>query len=382
MRAHDEAEVAVVGGGPAASAVATTLCRAGIEVTVLDAAVAGGTFRVGEGAPPGTERTVRAVFGAEAAAFDPTRHLPSYGNRSAWGSDVLVDTDFLFNPFGHGWHLDRVAFDEGLLAAAERAGARVRRGCAVRAAERDGNGWRLRIGDEGGADDVVRAGLVCDASGRRAVVARGQGATFVAQDRLVAVVAVLGALGDAAAGAAAASPVDATTTVEAVEDGWWYTAPLPAGRRVVAMLSDGDLIDPGRMRTDAGFWEALRGTHHIRGCVDSLGMVVGPRLVAAATSHLARPVGPGWLAVGDAAAAFDPLSSQGILSALSMGARAGEVIAERRRTGGGAGDTSGSAFESYERASRELVEQYRATHREIYAAERRWPDAPFWARRH
>ena len=32
-------------------------------------------------------------------------------------------TDFMFNPFGSGWHLDRVAFDDRLLAAAEAAGA-------------------------------------------------------------------------------------------------------------------------------------------------------------------------------------------------------------------------------------------------------------------
>ena len=31
------------------------------------------------------------------------------------------------------------------------------------------------------------------------------------------------------------------TVVEAVEDGWWYTAPLPDGRRVLAFFTDADL---------------------------------------------------------------------------------------------------------------------------------------------
>jgi hypothetical protein len=31
------------------------------------------------------------------------------------------------------------------------------------------------------------------------------------------------------------------TAVEAVEDGWWYTAPVPGGRRVLAFLTNADL---------------------------------------------------------------------------------------------------------------------------------------------
>jgi|KBSSwiStaDraftv2_1062776.scaffolds.fasta_scaffold479824_2 hypothetical protein len=50
------------------------------------------------------------------------------------------------------------------------------------------------------------------------------------------------------------------------------------------------------------------------------------RVVTAHSSRLDRVSGDGWLAVDDAAMAFDPLSSQGLTHALASGIRAGEAL--------------------------------------------------------
>ena len=42
-------------------------------------------------------------------------------------------------------------------------------------------------------------------------------------------------------------------------------------------------------------------------------------LVAAKNSKLKNVIGKNWIAVGDAAAAYDPLSSQGVMLALGTG---------------------------------------------------------------
>jgi hypothetical protein len=34
---------------------------------------------------------------------------------SAWGSDKVYSNDFIFHPYGVGWHIDRTCFD-GMLA--------------------------------------------------------------------------------------------------------------------------------------------------------------------------------------------------------------------------------------------------------------------------
>ena len=87
----------------------------------------------------------------------------------------------------------------------------------------------------------------------------------------------------------------------------------------------------------------------------------------AGTAHLDPPVGPGWLAAGDAAASFDPLSSQGILTAVLMGREAARHIDEPA---------------AYAARYGEIVAAYERERRAMYGREQRWPAAPFWARRH
>ena len=183
---------------------------------------------VGQSAPPGTDRVVRDVVGAH--AFDEAAHLRSLGNRSVWGDADPVLTDFMFNPFGTGWHLDRAAFD----ARPPRGGGRRRgrRCCTARPSsvrDRGPAAGRSPRRISGSDRRARRCGprVVCDASGRRAVVARAHGARLVHRDRLVAVVATAPRHPD---------DDDHTSLVEAVAEGWWYTAPGPDGSARVRVV--------------------------------------------------------------------------------------------------------------------------------------------------
>src|SRR5215212_1152841 len=127
-------------------------------------------------------RVFTDVFGT--GAFCAERHRRSYGISSAWGSDRLDEGDFVLHPLGHGWQLDRIAFDRGLLDAARARGVPVLDDGRVRRATRSGDVWTLAR-DEAPA---ARGRVVVDASGRTATVARAQGARRRRIDRLVAVV--------------------------------------------------------------------------------------------------------------------------------------------------------------------------------------------------
>jgi hypothetical protein len=166
------------------------------------------------------------------------------------------------------------------------------------------------------------APFVIDASGRSARIARARGARRMRGDGLVAVFRQTARTGSA-------------TTVDAAENGWAYTSP-----GVAAFLTDADLLP------------------RMAGCVTD-----------ASTSWLDRLAGAGWAATGDAAAAFDPLSSQGIVTALVMGREAGRVAA---------GTVSA---EEYEARYASLLEEHLALREAYYGMEGRWPDSPFWARR-
>ncbi|WP_017240896.1 NAD(P)-binding protein [Streptomyces sp. SS] len=387
-------DAVVAGAGPAGSVAALCLARAGRRVLLLDprpgdrpAGPAGaaattdsdgpprdlphhrlrgaGPYRIGETLPSAARPLLRDL--GLLAGLGADGHLPCTGTEAAWGSGELYGRGNVLDPHGPGWHLDRVRFDAFLCGAAEDAGARPVCGVAVRRTGQPG-AWRLVVRERGEERELPCAWVV-DATGRRAVIAR-QGAVRLRQDRLVAAYAVL----------PGPAPVDQDlrTLVEAAPDGWWYTARVPAGR-LVAHLTDLDLADP-RLRTTAGFLEWAARTRHVRPRLDgyAAGRPPDPRWAPAHGQRLAPPAGPGWVAAGDAALACDPLSSQGILTALHTGVRAARAV-DRCLRGGGRGDED--ALAEYSAFVDEVAARYLTHHARAYADERRWPSAPFWARR-
>jgi flavin-dependent dehydrogenase len=99
------------------------------------------------------------------------------------------------------------------------------------------------------------------------------------------------------------------------------------------------------------------------------------QIADASVAHLDRPAGAGWIATGDAAVSFDPLSSQGIVTALLMGREAGFALAAML----GEGDPE--LLVRYGAEYARLLEDHLRLRAAYYGQERRWPDAPFWARR-
>jgi flavin-dependent dehydrogenase len=94
-------------------------------------------------------------------------------------------------------------------------------------------------------------------------------------------------------------------------------------------------------------------------------------------SRLLDPLsGDDWLAVGDAASRFDPLSSQGIVKALRSGIFASYAIGDLLLNG----DKSG--LRRYQRFVAEEFKSYAQTRLKYYRQEQRWPNSEFWRRRH
>jgi 2-polyprenyl-6-methoxyphenol hydroxylase-like FAD-dependent oxidoreductase len=88
-----------------------------------------------------------------------------------------------------------------------------------------------------------------------------------------------------------------------------------------------------------------------------------------------RITGAGWLAVGDAACSFDPLSSHGVTWALESGLAAARALDASFR-----GDRR--ALDDYADRVEAAFHNYLQARADFYGRERRWPDSPFWRRRH
>jgi flavin-dependent dehydrogenase len=358
--------VAVIGGGPAGASAGRALARHGIETLLIERSDGSGN-PVGECLAPSANPLLHHLELHD--ALRASAPLPSFGNRSAWGGDgSLVDRDFLREPFGHGWHLDRPAFNASLLTAAERDGVTVWRRSRVATVDRDGGVWRVGVETAGGARTVAAEFLV-DASGRAAAVARRYGGRRRRSDGLVAAVAIFERVG--------AVVRDAATLLEAADRGWWYSALLPHGRLVVVWFTDPDLLAADAAWRRERWWDLLEASdatrERVMACEVERAATI--QVMAAGSGIVLPPVGDGWIAAGDAAAAFDPLSSHGIASALGMGHRAARAVAACLR-----GDAA--AITAYGDGILAEFARYLWLQHAYYAEEQRWPEAPFWQRRH
>jgi len=362
-------DVAIAGGGPAGAAAALTLARHGRRVLLADAAPAD-AFHVGEGLPP-TARSLLQELGV-LDRFHDDGHRISHGNVSVWGSNEPQSVDYMLQAHAHGYQLDRPRFDAMLKDAAREAGAVVcdRTRLTRQDEENAGQPMRLQLSSAGETRTTACRWLV-HAGGRAAATLRYHGVTRHRTDRLIAFYTVLH--GDDG------SDRDGRTMIEAGADGWWYSVLLPSCERLVVYLCDHDVAPAERaaLLSIDGFRDRLRGAPHISQMCRLHGyrLVRAPRGADASSGRLERFAGDAWLAVGDAALSFDPLSSQGISNALytgMLGARAIDAALNGRI----------ERLEHYKQHLARIYDAYLRHRATFYGYEMRWRERPFWQRRH
>lgn len=354
----------IAGAGPAGAVAAHVLAQNGRRVLLADAIDVSQhevsehdarEHKVGETLPGAAVRLLRSLALPVSTGEGP--HHPIGGNLSSWNSEELVATDFIHDPDGPGWRLDRLRFDATLRESAIRSGAIFKAASVVEVARR-GQLWHVKFHDGG---DLTAHWLI-DATGRRAAMARRLGAKRNCDTPLIA----LYALGKPKAGRWLNR-----TVVEAVPGGWWYAAFLPSGAPIAGLHVRPQ--DAARLSTTSGAWhQALLETRHISAMFSNatFGHPLPP--LDASGAHLNPVVGDQWIACGDAALSFDPLSSQGIFSALHGGMTAGLAVAAALR-----GDRT--LMDSYAARLSEIRRIYLARLRSIYRSESRWPTEPFWS---
>jgi flavin-dependent dehydrogenase len=361
------ADVAIVGGGPAGSAAALTLLKySDLRVAVVERS-SYASFRIGECLSPTVADLLRYLSAEETLA--ETQPCPAHGVAAAWGTSDLRLQDFLFTGRGLGWHLDRRRFDEALANLVGHRGGVILTQSKIEVAEHATDDiWRLVIRKTAERRRVLlNARYVIDATGRRASIARAQCAKFESRDRLVAISGVY----------QIRSPVaDAGITfVEAVPSGWWYTAPLPGNQMIAVFMTDADIARLHRYRETASWNRHLTQAVHTCDRLQRGELRTPLRLHAAYSGLISLPIGTGWIASGDAAVTFDPLASMGIGYAVLSGIEAGRV-AHNVLTG------SGNLVSAYAQSVAGHFARYLELRAAYYRMEQRWPDQPFWNRRH
>lgn len=285
---HPRFDAVIAGGGPAGLAAAIALLERRLSVVVLRPPAVHPTPRA-EMLPPAAEPIIARLGIADVFEKAVALH-PALGLWSTTRPEVL---GYASAPHRAAISIDQHALTALLERRVEEKGGHLHPYRLRGIAGAPGN-WLVATGD----GQVVRACFAVDATGRPAHLARRLGAHLCLGGPLVARTFFL---------PASPSP---QLVIEATANGWWYALPMRQGG-TAGFVSEADTLPeiPALLPIPRGFppraktWDARN-------------------------SRLSPCAGPGWLAAGDAAAAFDPIASQGLFNALSGGFFAGNAAAD------------------------------------------------------
>lgn len=348
--------VVVAGAGPTGSALALVLARAGIPVLLLEQS-GFSSPRVGELLSPDGVHVLSQMLpglGEEHLQF-PLSVV------SAWSTRELVsDHDASALP----WRaLDRTGLDRRLALEAQAQGAELRLHAKMRKPRREGDRWEIET-ETGGRVEKLTADFLVDATGRAASLAKHFGAVRLRQSGQVALVGFLQCPEDLG--------VPHEMVLETASEGWWYAAPIKPGSAVAVFITDNDL---DRGQPDEAWTRAFAASVHVRQRFGRHRLREKPRRVSAESSLLLPSYGEGWMAVGDAAACFDPLSIHGIGRALLQGAKVGQYLAD-----GLAQEQAPNPVKLVEQNGEEFLKETMALSA-WYRQVKQWPESLFWQRR-
>lgn len=353
-----DADVLIIGGGPAGAILGSYLGQAGVDHLILDKAVHPRPH-VGESLICSTTRIFQEIGFLSVLEREGFVRKPG----AVWtrGGDPAARV-LKFQPIPHlgvrqdyTYHVDRGRFDRLLLDHARGLGSRVIEGSQVTGVEfgPDGSavGVRVQPGGEG-AERVMRGRIVVDASGRNSVLGSQLG--LKRNDPSFDQFAVHSWFEGVDRGPAQTADYIHLHILPGPRSWLWQIPISPAVTSVGIVTRRDDFVKGDE--APARFFARQVASHP----------EFARRMAQARPLHefvregnysyaMERFTGDGWLLIGDAARFIDPIFSSGLSVAAESAQRAAAAIASAL----GRGDVRAPAFAGYERTVRDGIRLWR-----------------------
>ena len=332
---------------------------------------------VGESIPPAATPILRKL-GCIDIIEKGNVHLNCPGSISLWNDDKPGYNDFLLDAVGQGYHLEREIFDKQILTKACEAGVIRHKGWKLISVKENKGKHQLGFVVDKNKDkskndtSIVEADFVIDATGKSSAFARRLNVFRNVLDEVMFLCAFI----ELPEGCDLIS----NTLVESVAEGWWYAARLPNNKMIVTFCTDQQGLKSHQWQNPEKWLKLFTQTKWLKNKLakvfenishDCLNIVVQ----SAPSSLLSAVCGDNWLAVGDAASSYDPITSAGITKAMQQGEQAGRALASFVMEG------KNDLLQVYQQQVFDDFKQYAKVRHELYASEKRFSDSEFWMRR-
>jgi flavin-dependent dehydrogenase len=316
-----DADVLIVGGGPAGSATGTFLRQAGLSVRLFERERFP-RFHVGESLLPATLPLLDRLGVGERVA----RHGFQLKHGAIFSDqEMQLEHTFYFlkgRPWPtYAYQVRRDEFDTVLLEHARACGVDVRQGATVERVHLDGDGVTLEGTDEG-RSFAARGAFLVDASGRDGFIAARAGT----RERIpnLGKVALFGHF----SGAHRAPGIDeGNIRIHVFEDGWFWWIPFAGDVTSVGCVLHARTLRGRNGAVDQVFFEMAKRCQRVAEGLAGAEPVTPIHRVAN-FAYVNRPMtGDRFVAVGDSVAFVDPIFSGGVHIAIGSAELAAKAIA-------------------------------------------------------
>lgn len=347
-----DADVIIVGGGPAGSVLGTYLARAGVDHMIID--------KAHHPRPHVGESLVCSTTGIlEEIGFLPMMRKKNFIVKrgvswSTWFDDREIDLSFAdFDDYDHAYHVDRAKFDDLLLQHARNLGSRVLTGVQIERVDFDRKGAACGVTAKvGGAQVALKARLVVDASGRKTML--GRQLELLQPDPEFRQFAVHSWFGSMNRGKAETAD-NLHLHLLPLARGWAWQIPINAGITSVGVVTDREDYAKAGEDVEKFFAWATGLNPTLAKRLQNAKRLREFRMEGNYSYMLSRFTGDGWLATGDAAYFVDPIFSSGMSIAMHSARFAAPVIIEAL----GENDVSAAQLSPYEEKMRSGAQVWR-----------------------
>jgi FADH2 O2-dependent halogenase len=359
----DTLDVAILGGGPAGSSIASYLAQAGLRCAVFEKELFP-REHVGESLVPSSTRVFNEIGFTE--EMERSGFPRKYG--AAWTSaeahrayshdfqgleaDAYADVRFaerdqegVNRPYT--WHVDRGRFDLMMLQHAAKSGADVYSGVTVKDVQFGENGDGAKVCFAlGGRTMKVPAKMVVDATGRKTLLGSRLGLRV--RDSVFDQYALHSWFGGL-------DRLSITGTEERaqyifihflpINDSWIWQIPISDSVTSVGVVTQKKNFARSRQDREKFFWECMETRPDLASCLRESEQL-RPLKEEGDYSYAMRDIcGDGFVLIGDAARFVDPIFSTGVSIALNSARFAArDIVAALEK-----GSTQKAAFSTYEK---------------------------------